>query len=169
MPRKSRARCSCRSLGPRPLSLLIVEAGAQVPDGFAPRPADFVVLFQQAGESPRAFSQRVAAQHQELTQAGARVERAVVIVGSERSDDVLAARYRVARTLIAGSQTTGARELSFLAPSTHTARHELGALAGALQEGLFGGDFRVTIELTSSTPKSERAGRPVAPLARAAA
>jgi hypothetical protein len=161
MPRRSvHPHCSCHSRRPESLSLLIVEAGASIPPGFAPRPGEFVVLFQQNGESPRAFSQRVVAHHRELTQAGTRLERAFLAVGSERSEDTLAARYRIARHLIAGSESSGTRELAFLAPANHAARHELRALAGALQEGLFGSDFNVNVDVTNRS--LERAPREAA-------
>jgi hypothetical protein len=155
---------------PHTPSLVIVEAGARVSFQVGP---DDVVLTQRPRESARAFSQRVVARHRELGASGVRLERAFVAVGhgssSRRrgadsghgttdpssSEELLSARYRVARTLIRGSEATATRELVFLAPSNYADRHELRALASTLEDSLFGGNFRVHVELTTAV-KSER-------------
>lgn len=125
-----------------------------------PRSGAVSVLFQDPGESPRAFSQRVVARHREQAERGTRIERVYLAVGDERSDELLAARARIARHFIAARDTSGVRSLEFLVPPHHGARHELSALAGVLEESLGRSDFCLEVKLI--TRGSERVHRKAA-------
>jgi hypothetical protein len=140
----------------RPISLVVIEAGAAWPAFLTHKrlAPDCDVLVQQAEESFVALTRRVLARIRMLSSEGEAVALGVIATGTNGSEQAMECRYRIARALVLARATRSA-ELVFVAGAA-SPYDDLSALAAALGP-LAGADFAVRVRLTGESDSTAHA------------
>jgi hypothetical protein len=146
---------------PQPVRLVAVEDGARgfesrvTPDGGE----ETVVVTQWSGEPPESLIVRVAARIVALERSGKRVDRAILLVGHERDQHVIAARRLVARALLSHLHSSSGSELVLDAVGAPASvRHALLAEVEALLEESEAPSVPIRLQFRYARPASRESG-----------
>jgi hypothetical protein len=136
-----------------------MEQGARWPADVAELQATVsraVVDAQQPDESPKVFASRVVQRIQRFGEEGEVPVQVVLSTTASRCPDCAAARYQIARAVLAAMSDRRAGQLVLFADHSVSddLRHELFAFAGALCEGLSGSDVGVGVRFSTPSGKS---------------
>ncbi|MEO8034220.1 MAG: hypothetical protein ABI837_07285 [Acidobacteriota bacterium] len=115
-----------------------------------------MVESQPPSESLAEFASRVVARVKRLEARNTTIPVAIVAMSPRFDAEATASRYRIARAILSAMSARGEGEL-LIATDEHLpddARHQLVAFAGALCDGLRGGDVSVRVRFASSASKS---------------